>query len=105
LDRLQKGDVFYLNYKGTRYTYSVTKSEVITPTQINKLILPEDKPMATLITCTPPGTAWKRLVVYGEQISPDPTKAKPAEEPAGSNTDNISLPNNSPTLLERLFGA
>ncbi|HET7630426.1 MAG TPA: sortase [Candidatus Saccharimonadales bacterium] len=105
LDRLQKGDIFYLNYKGTRYTYSVTKSEVITPTQINKLVLPEDKPMATLITCTPPGTAWKRLVVYGQQISPDPTKARPAEEPAGGSTENISLPNNSPTLLERLFGA
>lgn len=105
LDRLQKGDIFYLNYKGIRYTYSVTKSEVITPTQINKLVLPHDKPMATLITCTPPGTAWKRLVVYGEQISPDPTKAKPADEPQNSSTDNIVLPNNSPTLLERLFGA
>lgn len=105
LDRLQKGDIFYLNYKGIRYTYSVTKSEVITPTQINKLVLPHDKPMATLITCTPPGTAWKRLVVYGEQISPDPSKAKPADEPQNSSTDNIVLPNNSPTLLERLFGA
>ncbi|HET6622764.1 MAG TPA: sortase [Candidatus Saccharimonadales bacterium] len=105
LDRLRKGDIFYLNYKGTRYTYSVTKSEVITPTQINKLVLPQTKPMATLITCTPPGTAWKRLVVYGEQISPDPAKAKPAQEPAGSDTKDISLPTNSPTLLERLFGA
>ncbi|HET8689951.1 MAG TPA: sortase [Candidatus Saccharimonadales bacterium] len=105
LDRLQKGDIFYLNYKGIRYTYSVTKSEVITPTQINKLVLPENKPMATLITCTPPGTAWKRLVVYGEQISPDPAKAKPAEEPTDTDTNNIVLPNNSPTLLERLFGA
>ncbi len=105
LDRLQKGDIFYLNYKGTRYTYSVTKKEVILPTQVNKLVLPTTKPMATLITCTPPGTAWKRLAVFAEQISPDPAKAKSAEEPSQTDNSGLTLPNNSPSLLEKLFGA
>jgi hypothetical protein len=27
-----------------------------------------------LITCDPPGTSINRLVVWGEQISPDPNK-------------------------------
>lgn len=104
LDQLVKGDTFYLNYKGTRYTYTVTDKEVINPNQVSKLVLPEDKPMATLVTCTPPGTALKRLVVYAEQISPDPTKASAsASSPVDDTTAEI-LPGNSPTLFERLFG-
>ncbi|MGI8637876.1 MAG: sortase, partial [Segetibacter sp.] len=37
LKKLQPGDTFSINYKGTRYTYSVKKKEIIDPTQINKV--------------------------------------------------------------------
>ena len=103
LDKLDKGDTFYLNYQGTRYTYSVTEKKVIDPTEVSQLIINTDKPLATLVTCTPPGTALKRLVVIAEQISPDPSKATVNT----ANTTNSKLPNiagNSPTLFERLFG-
>ena len=103
LDKLQKGDTFYLNYEGTRYTYSVTEKKVIDPTEVSQLVINTDKPLATLVTCTPPGTALKRLVVIAEQISPDPAKAT-----VNTNTPTTSkLPSiagNSPTLFERLFG-
>lgn len=103
LDKLEKGDTFYLNYQGTRYTYSVTEKRVIDPTEVSQLVIDTNKPLATLVTCTPPGTALKRLVVIAEQISPDPTKAT-----ANTNSSTSSkLPNiagNSPTLFERLFG-
>lgn len=103
LDKLEPGDTFYLHYGGLRYTYSVTKKEVILPTEINKLILPTDRPVATLITCTPIGTAEKRLVVYADQISPDPDTAAASTQTAASDEES-ALPGYAPTFLDRLFG-
>lgn len=102
LDRLQPGDVFYLHYNGTRYIYRVTELRVIDPTDIKALQIGNDKTMATLITCTPPGTALQRLIVFGEQISPDPAAASAApapEQPAPQTT----LPGNEPTLLDQIW--
>lgn len=103
LDKLAVGDSIYAHYNGKRYTYVVTNKEVVKPNQINKLVNPTDKPILTLITCTPLGTAINRLLVTAEQVSPDPTQAAPA--PVETTTDATSaIPGNSPTLLERLFG-
>lgn len=103
LDRLDQGDTIYINYEGTRYTYTVTKKEVVLPTNVQALIYDTDKPMLTLITCTPVGTAEKRLLVTAEQISPSPAEAQAA--PQDSSTESASMPGNSPTFFERLFGA
>ena len=103
LDKLNKGDTFYLHYQGTRYTYSVTEKKIIDPTEVSTLVINNGKPLATLVTCTPPGTALKRLVVIAEQVSPDPDKATAATE-TPSPTTSSAIPGNSPTLFERLFG-
>lgn len=104
LDQLNEGDTFYAHYEGTRYTYSVTAKEVIEPTEVNKLVLDTDKPMMTLITCTPPGTALRRLIVYAEQISPDPAEATKAPT-QGDTSDPEEIGSfYSPTIFERLFG-
>jgi hypothetical protein len=62
--------------------------------------------MATLITCTPPGTALKRLLIFAEQISPDPGGAATAS--AGSaqtqTPTNNTLVGNEPTLLDQIWG-
>ncbi|MBC7746724.1 sortase [Pedobacter sp.] len=106
LDKLQPGDTFYINYESTRYTYTVTKKEIIEPNEVSKLILPTDKPMATLVTCTPAGTALRRLVVYAEQISPDPAKATEtvANEATSASSTTSTIPGNSPTFFDRLLG-
>lgn len=104
LERMKKSDVFYVNYKGTRYTYSVTKIRVVKPTDVNALIYPTNKPEVTLITCTPLGTAEKRLLVTGTQISPDPAKATEAPSEPTDGSGATSIPGNSPTFIERLFG-
>lgn len=103
LEKLKPGDTIYANYEGKRYTYVVTKLETVKPTQVDKLVYPTDKPVMTLITCTPLGTALNRLLVTAEQVSPDPTEA--AAAPTSNSTESTALPGNSPTLLERLFGA
>lgn len=104
LEQLVVGDTFYLNYNGTRYTYTVTKTSVVAPTQINALQIGNEKPYATLITCTPLGTAEKRFLVFAEQISPSPSSADGAPE-ASSTTEDVELTGKSPTAIERLFGA
>ncbi len=106
LDKLQIGDTIYANYEGKRYTYVITKKEVVKPTEVSKLVYPTAKPVLTLITCTPLGTALNRLLVTAEQVSPDPSAA--AAAPAGSGQTSggdTSIPGGSPTLIERLFGA
>jgi sortase A len=104
LEQMKVGDTFYLNYKGIRYTYSVSKIMVVKPSQVTKLQIGKDKPYATLITCTPLGTAEKRLLVFGEQISPSPTQAKKAPASTGTSSETAELAGKSPTLFEQLFG-
>lgn len=107
LDKLEIGDTIYANYQGKRYTYVVTKKQVVAPTDVSALIYPTNKPIMTLITCTPLGTSQNRLLVTAEQVSPDPADASAA--PAGSGQagsgEATSIPGSTPTLVERLFGA
>lgn len=103
LEKLQNGDTIYANYQGKRYTYVVTKKEVVLPNNVQALIYPTNKPVMTLITCVPIGTADKRLLVTAEQISPDPSKASDA--PAFSSDDKARMPGTAPTIIERIFGS
>ena len=104
LERLKPGDIFYVHYEGIRYTYNVTRTKVVKPTDVSSLIYKTTKPEVTLITCTPLGTALNRLLVTAEQVSPNPAAA--AAAPASSSSDaKAVMPGNSPTVLERIFGA
>lgn len=103
LEKLVVGDTIYAHYNSKRYTYTITRMEVVQPNEVNKLIYPTDKPVMTLITCTPIGTALQRLLVTAEQVSPDPTTSDAA--PTSDGTQTTSIPGNSPTFLERLFGS
>ncbi len=103
-EKLVKDDIIYMHYQGKRYTYAVTKKEVVMPNEVSRVQIQTDKPMLTLISCVPLGTAEKRLLVFAEQISPDPSGATKSTEPV--TTRSAAIPGKpSPTLLERLFGA
>jgi sortase A len=104
LEQLDIDDTFYLNYQGTRYTYSITKKEVVRPTDVGKLIYKTDKPIVTLITCVPVGTAQSRLLVTAEQISPNPSLAAAAPSTPGEGNASTAMPGNSPTFINRIFG-
>lgn len=103
LDHLQKGDTIYINYNEVRYSYTVTRKEVVKPTDVQKLVYSGDKPILTLITCTPLGTSLNRLLVTAEQVSPSPTQAQAAPE-TSTGSQKVSIPGNSPTFLQRVFG-
>jgi len=104
LEKMAVGDTIYANYESKRYTYVVTKTEVVKPSQVNKLVYETNKPMLTLITCTPLGTARDRLLITAEQVSPDPAAAAAQPVSDGSEAE-ASIPGSSPTFVERLFGA
>jgi len=103
LEKLQIGDTIYANYNSIRYTYTVTKKEVVQPNDVDKLIYPTTIPILTLLTCVPLGTANNRLLVTAEQIIPDPALSTAAPTSASENTTTI--PGNSPTFWERIFGS
>ena len=104
LEKMAAGDVVYANYNGTRYTYKITGTKVVKPTDVASLQIGNDKPYITLITCTPLGTAQNRLLVFGEQISPNPNEAKTAEQNRNTAASTKKMPANSPTFLQRIFG-
>jgi sortase A len=63
LSSLDKGDKIYINIGELEYQYEVTTSFVVKPSEISVLEQKKDASYLTLITCTPPGTYWERLVV------------------------------------------
>jgi len=103
LKELEPGDIFYLTYQGKVYTYKVYAKKIVNPNDTWVLGPAEGKTAtATLITCDPPGTTLHRLVVWGEQITPDPntnaTQAKPS--PA---LQTQGLPGKGPSILTRFW--
>ncbi len=103
LERMKPGDLFYIHYQSKRYIYRITSTEVINPNEVEKLILPNDKPVATLVTCVPIGTSKQRLIVFGDQISPDPSAATKNED-AGKTNNQADIPGNEPSVFQRIFG-
>lgn len=108
LERLNVGDLIYIDYQGTRYTYSVTGFETVEPSNVAALVYETNKPMLTLITCTPLGTARYRLLVSAEQINPVPSGATQSDQEHvdDANTPEITtevMPKNEPTFFERIW--
>ncbi len=102
LERLEDGDLIYVNYNSQRYTYRVVKKEVVEPSNVAALIVETDKPLLTLVTCTPLGTSRFRLLVTAEQISPSVEGAEQAEEYTPTD-DAEDLPANEPSFFEGIW--
>lgn len=104
LERLVAGDMIYVNYQSVRYTYTVTKLETVEPSNVAALIYPTNKPMLTLITCTPLGTSRYRLLVTAEQVNPAPDgNAEAISSTPTEATVTEVMPANEPSFLENLW--
>jgi LPXTG-site transpeptidase (sortase) family protein len=103
LDKLEPGDQVIIDYNSVRYIYQVTGSQVVAPTDVSVLD-PTATPTLSLITCTPPGTSLKRLVVTAKQISPSPTTAtKPTT--TLTTAQGTNLPSSAPDVFSQLSQA
>jgi len=60
---LNNGDAIYATLNGVTYTYRIFKITVVDPENSSALVQDYDNSYLTLVTCTPPGTTWKRLIV------------------------------------------
>jgi sortase A len=104
LHDLVPGDTFYLTYNGTVYAYQVYDKQIVSPNDVAVLDnVPGKTATATLITCDPPGTSINRLVVWGEQVSPDPNANTSGNNTSASIPSSTQLPNNGPSLWSRMI--
>lgn len=71
LDTLQPGDQIIIHAYGRVLTYHVTGSEVIRPTQTEKLAADPTRDELTLLTCTPYLVGTHRLLVHAERVQAD----------------------------------
>lgn len=61
--KLKNDDIIYAIVDGVTYTYKVFKIIVVDPQDSSALTQTYDNYYLTLVTCTPPGTIWKRLII------------------------------------------
>lgn len=103
LDELVPGDIFYLTHKGKAYTYKVYDKKVVNPEETWVLDPVQNKTAtAVLITCDPPGTTLRRLVVWGEQINPDPNGNTTQTTPPPVDAPD-QLPSDGPSMWSRVW--
>jgi LPXTG-site transpeptidase (sortase) family protein len=105
LHTLVDGDTFYLTYNDKIYVYKVISHTVVSPSDVGVLgPVSGQTATATLITCDPPGTSINRLIVVGQQISPDPSgDTQPTVSPISTTTLPTQLPGNGQTLWGRFI--
>lgn len=63
LPSLEKNDKILVKVGENDYEYEVIETFVVNPDQVSVLEQKTDAAYLTLITCVPPGTYWKRLIV------------------------------------------
>lgn len=66
LYKLGINDEVIITVEHVSYLYKIKNILVVNPTETSVFSQNFDKPYLTLVTCTPPGTTWKRLILRGE---------------------------------------
>ncbi len=106
LEKLEVGDQAKIYYNGNKYLYQVNNKKVVEATDMS-VLNQTIKPSLTLMTCTPPGTSWKRLIITFDQIAPV-YKATLANKNPSKSTSQTSLPKSDSNpfvdFIGRLFG-
>jgi len=88
LNNLVVGDSVVLKYQDKYFVYSVREKKIVSADDIS-VMDKTDKPILSLMTCWPVGTAYKRLIIIADQTYPDPNKNSLPE----NKTRNSKLPN------------
>lgn len=71
LPSLAKGDLVIVDYDGITYTFKVSEMIEVKPEDIQILEQRYDNSYLSLVTCVPPGTSIRRLVVRAKLVLPD----------------------------------
>lgn len=64
---LKQGDAIEIDFKGKKYNYLIDHSVIVSPEDVETVRqTPAD---LILMTCTPPGTDWQRLLIFAKQVN------------------------------------
>lgn len=87
IDRLEKGDIFYVHVLGNTLAYEVDAINTVLPTDTSLLQIEDGKDLVTLVTCTPFGINTHRLLVRGRRVpyTPKQEVAAAGEKTAASS--------------------
>lgn len=80
LNRIEKGDYFFVNTFGLTLKYKVFSKEAVDPSEVEKTLIVPGKDIVTLQTCTPADLNSHRLLISGERVPYE------KEEDPGPNT-------------------
>lgn len=111
LEKLVPGDTYEIHYNSRKYVYTVTETKIVMPTDLS-VLNQTGEPISTLITCTPPGTSWKRFIVHAKQTFPAPTMSQPTQAsqpqvatgslPATTVNGQAQLPSAPPSIWDQI---
>lgn len=76
LDRIEKGDSFYIHILGHTLKYDVYNIKVVTPNDVSDLTIEKGEDLITLVTCEPYGINTHRLLIMGKRVDFDETKVE-----------------------------
>lgn len=101
LEKLVPGDQYEIHYQSRKYVYTVEETRVVNPNDLS-VLNQTSTPYSTLITCTPPGTSWKRFIVKAKQTQPTPVTTTQIATQTQPITTNKVLPSAAPSLPEQV---
>ena len=68
LSKLEYKDKIYLFYEGRKYVYEVKEQKKVEATDVSYLQKDTPESQLTLMTCWPPGTTLKRLIIIAQPV-------------------------------------
>ncbi len=68
LHDLKVGDEYWVYYGGDKHRYRIETLKEVSPGDVTVLDQPTDQRRSTLMTCTPVGTALRRLIVGAVEV-------------------------------------
>lgn len=71
LDKLEKGDAFFIQVLDETFAYEVDQIKTVLPEDTGDLQPAEEQDYVTLVTCTPYGVNTHRLLVRGKRVPYD----------------------------------
>lgn len=68
IDKLKKGDIFFIHNLKDILAYEVDEINIVDPSDFSKILVESKKDFATLLTCSPYMINTQRLLVRGKRI-------------------------------------
>lgn len=68
LSKLEKDDEIYVYYKNVKYKYKVSEIKIVAAKDVSYLNPKSEVRTLTLMTCWPPGTTYKRLLIIANEV-------------------------------------